>query len=72
MDCLFHIHYLLRKGLGPDWVEKVEDIFLDDMEEDTTPSEAEAIAVAQFKENRRRQNIERYENNYRITEIISE
>ena len=72
MEYLFHIHYLLRKGLGPDWVEKCEDIYLDDLPEETTPAEAESIAMAEFHANRRRQNIERYENNYRVTEVVAE
>lgn len=72
MDCLFHIHYLLRKGLGPDWVEKVEDIFFDDLLDETTPAEAEAMAMAEFHENRRRGDVEGCGINYRITEIISE
>lgn len=72
MEYLFHIHYLLRKGLGPEWVEKCEDIYLDDLPEDTTPAQAEAMAMAEFHANRRRSYPEGYENNYRVTEVVAE
>lgn len=52
MEYMFHIHWKLRKGLGPQWVDKVSDIFLDDLPDETTAEEARQMAKEQFKQDR--------------------
>lgn len=52
MEYTFEIHWQLRKGLGPDWIDKHETIFLDDLPSETTFEEAKNMAVFQFKVNR--------------------
>ena len=52
MGQIFNIHWRLRKGLGPEWIDKVSDIGLDDLPLDVTVSEARQIAIDEFKMDR--------------------
>lgn len=52
MQFIFNIHWKLRKGLGPEWVDKVSDIGLDDLPEETTLEEAKQMAISEFKSER--------------------
>lgn len=52
MEYIFQIHWKLRKGLGPEWVDKVSEIGLDDLPPDTTYEEAKAMAISDFKSER--------------------
>jgi len=51
MEFIFNIHWKLRKGLGPVWVDKVSDIGLDDLPSETTYEEAKQMALANLKAN---------------------
>jgi len=51
---LFIIHWKLRKGLGPEWINKVSNIGIDDMPSETTASEAIDMAISEFKSERYR------------------
>lgn len=65
-SALFVIHYDLRKGLGPEWIKKTEEIFLDDLSLETD-YEIKEMAKAEFKERRYKNGT--HENSYLITEI---
>jgi len=54
MEFIFNIHWKLRKGLGPEWVDKVSDIGLDDLPPETTVEEARQMAISEFKSERYR------------------
>jgi hypothetical protein len=47
-----NIHWKLRKGLGPEWTDKVTSIGVDDLPEETTAEEGKQIAIEQFKTDR--------------------
>lgn len=56
---VFEIEYLLRKGVSAVWVDKHTSIGLDDLPDDTTPAEAKAMAIIEFKQ--RMNNVEERE-----------
>lgn len=67
MEYIFQIHWKLRKGLGPEWVDKVTEVGLDDLPPETTYEEAKEMAINDFK-------LERYhrgstEREYTITDV---
>lgn len=68
MTFSFHIHWKLRKGLGPDWIDKVAEVGLDDLPSETTEEEAKELAIADFKSERLRNRTK--ESEYLITDII--
>jgi hypothetical protein len=64
---VFVIHYSLRKGLGPEWVNKTEEIAFDDLSEDTTDCEVKEMAIAEFKSIRHKKGTS--EREYIINEV---
>lgn len=67
MAYIFIIHWQLRKGLGPEWVNKTTDIGLDDLPEDVTLDEAKQMAISDFKHERYRNGSSEQE--YLITDV---
>lgn len=67
MEYTFQIHWILRKGLGPDWIPKTSTIHLDDLPNETTFEEAKSMAVSDFKAERYRNGTS--ESTYAITDI---
>ena len=45
---IFIFHYKLRKGLGPEFIEKVEDVALDDLPSELSEYEIKEMAKSEF------------------------
>ena len=69
MEYTFNIHWQLRRGLGPEWVNKITGIGLDDLPSETTFEEAKQMAIDEFKAERRRNGTTDKE--YIITDVCS-
>jgi len=67
MEFVFNIHWKLRKGLGPEWVDNVSNIGLDDLPPETTVEEARQMAISEFKSERYRNGTG--EREYIITDV---
>ncbi|UOB18599.1 hypothetical protein [Abyssalbus ytuae] len=61
------VHCKVRKGLGPDWINKDIEIFLDDIEPGTNESMINDMIIYEAKEELRQTGYN--ENSYRILEI---
>jgi hypothetical protein len=44
MEAHFAVHFMIRKGLGPEYKEKVIEVGLDDIEPDTSDAELKSMA----------------------------
>lgn len=66
---VFIFHYKLRKGLSAYFVNKVEEVALDDLPNDISDNEIKEMAISEFK-NRRRNRISS-QKDYIITDIIN-
>lgn len=44
MDAHFVFHYSVMKGLGPEWTDKLIEVYLDDLEEDTSNDVLQSMA----------------------------
>ena len=69
MEYIFQIHWKLRKGLGPEWVDKVSEIGLDDLPPETTYAEAKEMAISDFKSERYNKGTS--EREYIITDVCN-
>lgn len=67
MEFIFNIHWKLRKGLGPEWIDKVSNIGMDDLPPETTVEEAKQMAICEFKSERYRNGTS--EREYIITDV---
>lgn len=54
MEAHFVVYYSLRKGLGPDWIKKQQEIGLDDIELGTPKYEILDMIRGEFKDQMRR------------------
>jgi hypothetical protein len=69
MEFGFVIHYKLRKGLGPEWVNKTAEFYYDDLPIEATYEWAKEMAIADFKVERTRNGT--HEREYYITDIVN-
>lgn len=65
----FMIHWRLRKGLGPEWVDKVSEFAFDDLPPETSYEEAKQMAISEFKSERYKKGTSDKE--YTITDVCS-
>ncbi len=49
MSYQFEVHFLVRKGCGPEWVEKRIPIFMDDVDPEATEEDAKEMAIDEAK-----------------------
>lgn len=54
MEYIFQIHWKLRKGLGPEWIDKVTEVGLDDLPPETAYDDFRQMAISEFKSERYR------------------
>jgi len=45
MNAHFHFDYLVMKGLGPEWIQKDVEVFLDDLDDGLSDEEVEQMAI---------------------------
>lgn len=65
---IFVFHYKLRKGLGSDWVQKTEDVALDDLPSELSDYEIKEMARSEFKSRRSQRGTR--DSEYVITDIV--
>lgn len=65
---IFIFHYKLRKGLDPEWVNRTEDVALDDLPTELNDYEIKEMAKREFKSRRSQKGTR--ESEYIITDII--
>lgn len=68
MEKIYNVHYKLRKGLGPEWVNKVEVIAFDDLPSDIMDHELDDMVRSEFKYRRAQRGTKTTE--YIIQEIV--
>lgn len=54
MNHLFVVNFLVRRGLGPKWEQKNIEVFLDDIDPETTRSAIIDMAIYEAKEQLRK------------------
>lgn len=68
----FSVHIKLRKGLGPDWVDKHISVGLDDIPEEMTEVEIRAMVIEVAEEQLYKgEDYQHYGKNWQVLEVYS-